>query len=222
MVILGCLLVWVFADHDRYCRLLAVATAFSTAGVVLNVVGLVGSLLGRRVNAAYLLLDAALLYASNILLFTVWYWLLDHGSQVSRALHQPTRQVLVFPQNAASYEGHHSWQSGYVDYLLLAFNTSSTFGPTETLPLGRAVRVGIMAQVTISLVVLVVLAARSDRADPIGGSARTPGCPSTNREGVPSPSSACLLTECARIQAEKASGIDAEDVRLLRLRKKRG
>jgi hypothetical protein len=160
-LIVGCLLVWRFADHYRYCQLLAVATGFSTAGLVLNVVGLVGSLLDGRVNAAYLLLDAALVHASNILLFTVWYWLLDHGSQASRALDQPTRQVLVFPQNAASYEGHDRWQSGYVDYLFLAFNTSNTFGPTETLPLSAAVKVAMMAQVTISLVVLVILAARA-------------------------------------------------------------
>ena len=159
-LIVGCLLVWLFADHNRYCQLLTVATGISTAGVVLNVVGLVGSLLGR-VNAAYLLLDAALVHASNILLFTVWYWLLDHRSQTSRTLDQPTRQVLVFPQNSASYEGHDRWRSGYVDYLFLSFNTSNTFGPTETLPLSPAVKVAMMAQVTISLVVLVILAARA-------------------------------------------------------------
>ena len=160
-LIVGCHLVWRFADHNRYCQLLAVATGFSTAGLVLNIVGLVGSLLDGRVNAAYLLLDAALVYASNILLFTVWYWLLDHRSQASRALDQPTRQVLVFPQNAASYEGHDRWQSGYVDYLFFSFNTSNTFGPAETLALTPAVKVTMMAQVAISLVVVVILAARA-------------------------------------------------------------
>jgi len=160
-LIVGCHLVWRFAHHNRYCQLLAVTTGFSTAGLVLNVVGLVGSLLGGRESAAYLLLEAVLVHMSNILIFTVWYWLLDHRSQASRAVGQPTRQVLVFPQNAGSYEGHERWQSDYVAYLFLAFNTSNTFGPTEPLPLTSAAKLAMMGQVAISLVVLLILAARA-------------------------------------------------------------
>jgi hypothetical protein len=160
-LIVGCHLAWRFADHNRYCQLLTVTTGFSMVGLVLNVVGLVGSLLDGRESAAYLLLEAVLVHTSNILTFTVWYWLLDHGSQASRALGQPTRQVLVFPQNAGSYEGHERWQPDYVAYLFLAFNTSNTFGPTETLPLTSTAKLAMMGQVAISLVVLLILAARA-------------------------------------------------------------
>jgi hypothetical protein len=159
--IVGCHLAWLFANHDRYCQILAVATGFSMAGLVLNVVGLVGSLLDGRESATYLLLEAVLVHTNNILIFTVWYWLLDHGSQAARAVGQETRQVLVFPQNAASYDGHERWQPGYVTYLFLAFNTANTFGPTETLPLTSPAKLAMMGQITISLIVLLILAARA-------------------------------------------------------------
>jgi hypothetical protein len=161
VLIVGCLLAWRFATHDRYCQLLAVATGFSMAGLVLNVVGLVGSLLDGRESAAYLLLEAVLVHTNNILIFTVWYWLLDHASQAARAAGRDTRQVLVFPQNAESYQGHERWQPDYVTYLFLAFNTANTFGPTETLPLTSSAKLAMMGQIAISLVVLLILAARA-------------------------------------------------------------
>jgi hypothetical protein len=48
-----------------------------------------------------------------------------------------------------------------VDYLFLAFNTSTTFSPTNTAVLGRRAKVLTMAQPLISLAVVAVLIGRA-------------------------------------------------------------
>jgi len=48
-----------------------------------------------------------------------------------------------------------------MDYLFLAFNTSTAFSPTDTAPLSRRAKVGMMLQALISLTILALLAARA-------------------------------------------------------------
>ena len=52
------------------------------------------------------------------------------------------------------------WSPGYVDYLFIAFNTSTAFSPTDTLVLAAWAKLLTMAQALISLLVLVLLVAR--------------------------------------------------------------
>jgi len=53
------------------------------------------------------------------------------------------------------------WSPNFVDYLFLAFNTSTAFSPTDTPALERWGKVLMMLQSIISLTVLAVLAARA-------------------------------------------------------------
>jgi hypothetical protein len=48
-----------------------------------------------------------------------------------------------------------------VDYLFLAFNTSTAFSPTDTLALSRRIKLLVMTQSLISLMVLAIIAARA-------------------------------------------------------------
>jgi hypothetical protein len=48
-----------------------------------------------------------------------------------------------------------------VDYLFLAFNTSTAFSPTDVPVLSRWAKLLMMIQATIALVVVIVLAARA-------------------------------------------------------------
>lgn len=49
----------------------------------------------------------------------------------------------------------------FIDYLFLAFNTSTAFSPTDTPVLSRWAKVLTMIQAGVSLTVVVVLAARA-------------------------------------------------------------
>ncbi|WP_321507436.1 hypothetical protein [uncultured Methanoregula sp.] len=151
---------FLFLSQLRFIQILSIAAILSTISLFLNVAGLLRTLIDHQVNPELLLGAAAIVYVSNVLVFTVWYWLLDFESQQDRSA-RTAKPVLVFPQNAASYSGYEGWTPGLVDYLFLSFHTSSTVGPTDTLVLSKNAKVAMICQVTVSLIVLVVLAARA-------------------------------------------------------------
>ena len=53
------------------------------------------------------------------------------------------------------------WPPQFMDYLFLAFSTSTAFSPTDTAVLSRWAKVGTMLQAPISLSILALLAARA-------------------------------------------------------------
>jgi hypothetical protein len=57
--------------------------------------------------------------------------------------------------------GEEQWRPGFVDYLFLAYNTSTAFSPTDVPVLSRWAKVLMMVQATISLVTVALLAARA-------------------------------------------------------------
>ncbi|HXN74254.1 MAG TPA: hypothetical protein VN861_17035 [Candidatus Acidoferrales bacterium] len=57
--------------------------------------------------------------------------------------------------------GDASWSPRFMDYLFLAFNTSTAFSPTDTAVLSRWAKAGMMTQSLISLTIVALLAARA-------------------------------------------------------------
>jgi hypothetical protein len=55
----------------------------------------------------------------------------------------------------------HNWRPGFVDYLFLAFNTSTAFSPTDVPVLSRWAKGLMMLQAFVSLATLALLAARA-------------------------------------------------------------
>lgn len=161
IAVILCLILYFYSSQKTVYRAVFITTLLSLIVLVLNAVDLLRSLLNQSVNAVYLLLDASIVYITTILLFSVFYWVLDHESQEARCTNKPYTSVLVFPQNETTYPGYDNWKPGFIDYLYLSFNTSSTFGPTETLVLSPLAKCTMIFQVSLSLIVLIVLAARA-------------------------------------------------------------
>jgi hypothetical protein len=113
------------------------------------------------VDPVFLLIDTAIVYVSTVLLFSVWYWILDHRSRQAQWSGEVATPVLVFPQNATKIPGYENWKPGFIDYLYVSFHISSQLGPTDTLVLSDRAKVVMISQVSISLIVLIVLAARA-------------------------------------------------------------
>jgi hypothetical protein len=133
-----------------------------TAGLTLDVTGLlISTLFGKHANPIYLLLEAALVHIATVLLFSAWYAAIDHHRQVARALGEATRQRFGFPQHSATYPGYVGWVPGVLDYITFAFTVSSSLGPAEALPLAPPAKLLVTFQVSLSLVILLVLAARA-------------------------------------------------------------
>jgi hypothetical protein len=116
-------------------------------------------------SALQLLRDSLLLWASNILNFALWYWEVDGGGPVRRLLHgsPPSTDFAFPPQQQAALSGQKDldWSPQLVDYLFLAFTSSSTFGPTDTLVMARRAKVLMMFQASLSLIIFGGLVARA-------------------------------------------------------------
>jgi hypothetical protein len=121
----------------------------------------------RKETPQQLLVSAACLWTSNLLIFASWYWRLDAGGPHQRDLRGAhTDGAFLFPQMMLDPElrkqmGEQHWRPGFVDYLFLAFNTSTAFSPTDVPVLSRWAKGLMMIQAAISLATLAILAARA-------------------------------------------------------------
>ena len=138
-----------------------------TLSLATSLVILVWRLLEHKDTPAVLLRAAAALWISNILVFASWYWRLDAGGPNQRDLMRShTDGAFLFPQMVLDPDlrkemGEDRWRPGFVDYLFLAFNTSTAFSPTDVPVLSRWAKVLMMLQSSISLTAIAILAARA-------------------------------------------------------------
>jgi hypothetical protein len=138
-----------------------------TLAMLSSLVLLVMRLPGHQDSPVMLLRAAAALWVGNILVFASWYWRLDGGGPNARdklAFHKDG--AFLFPQMMMDPElrkqmGEDTWNPGFVDYLFLAFNTSTAFSPTDVPVLSRWAKVMMIVQSLISLTTVVLLAARA-------------------------------------------------------------
>jgi len=139
-----------------------------TAGLIISVTLLVGALPGASAEKArQLLRSAAALWITNILVFALWYWRLDAGGPHQRGKRAGHCDgAILFPQmtmnkKALKETGEQNWSPNFIDYLFLAFNTSTAFSPTDAPVLARWAKVLMMIQSLLSLLIIALLAARA-------------------------------------------------------------
>ena len=152
-----------FINHLLLLALCCVVTFSELVSIGL----LLTSLSDKSLEAITLLQDAAILWGSNIVIFGLWYWQVDGGGPYARSHEscQDYRQQaeLLFPcltvdEQKARFQ---EWRPGFMDYLFVAFNTSTAFSPTDTPILTTRIKILSMIQSIISLVTLAALAARA-------------------------------------------------------------
>jgi uncharacterized membrane protein len=144
----------------RRLSLLLVALAslanFWAAGTL--VLGLVRGTEGK--NAATLLVTGGNIWLTNIVIFAIWYWELDRGGPAARASAVRDRPDFLFPQ-MTSPDLAADWEPHFADYLYVAFTNATAFSPTDTLPLSRWSKMGMMLQSAVSLSVGALIVARA-------------------------------------------------------------
>jgi uncharacterized membrane protein len=142
-------------------------SAIVTLTLIASVVLLVKTLPVHVESPIHLLRSAAALWITNILVFALWYWRLDAGGPHKRDLlvgHEDGAFLfpqMVMPHEAKRKAGEERWSPTFVDYLFLAFNTSTALSPTDTSVLSRWAKCLMMVQSLISLTVVALLAARA-------------------------------------------------------------
>lgn len=137
-----------------------------TLALISSVALLVRALPLHRETPVELLCSSAALWVTNILVFALWYWRLDAGGPHRRDRRSGHREgAFLFPQMGMDDETREAtnqtvWSPQFVDYLFLAFNTSAALSPTDVSPLSRWAKALMMVQASISLTVIVLIAAR--------------------------------------------------------------
>ena len=142
-----------------------VICGLTTAALIWSLLFLIAGIPDKRQPPSELMRAAVLLWFSNILVFASWYWRLDAGGPHNRDLrHTHTQGAFLFPQMTLPDDvksREYVWKPGFVDYLFLAFNTSTAFSPSDTPILTVWAKVLTMLQATISLATIAILAARA-------------------------------------------------------------
>ena len=144
-----------------------VVTGVITVDMIWSLWLLISALPQHRESPLALLESAAALWITNILVFALWYWRLDAGGPNERDLRGTHSDgAFLFPQMTLDLEakramGEENWNPGFVDYLFIAFNTSTAFSPTDVPVLSRWAKVLMMVQSLISLATIALLAARA-------------------------------------------------------------
>lgn len=132
------------------------ANAFSAARLVGDLV--VGS---HKTTASQLLITGGLIWFTNVLAFSLWYWELDRGGPAARAHGDRDHTDFLFPQMSEPQLAPRDWEPEYLDYLYLSFTNASAFSPTDVLPLSRWTKLTMMAQSLVSLTTLALVVARA-------------------------------------------------------------
>jgi len=131
--------------------------AVLTLALLSSVVLLALRLPGIEKGGGTLLRAAALLWASNVLIFSVWYWEIDGAGPVVRHKRGHLAIDFQFPQQM----GGARFAPGFVDYLFLAFCSATALSPADTMPLTQRAKLLMMSEAILSLVLLVLVISRS-------------------------------------------------------------
>jgi hypothetical protein len=155
-----------FSYHRGHFNIARILTFAATGVITLAMIASLGLLiqgLPRHLDPPETLLrSAASLWITNVLVFALWYWKLDAGGPMGRDKAKGDfESAFLFPQMLVRDEPEDYWSPQFVDYLFLAFNTSTAFSPTDTAVLSRGGKIGMMLQSTISLMIVALIAARA-------------------------------------------------------------
>jgi uncharacterized membrane protein len=114
----------------------------------------------HAVSGVQLLLNAITIYASNIILFALFYWEMDGGGPDKRAGGRAIEDFLFTQQAHPRFAGK-GWLPGFTDYLYLSATTVTNFAAADTVPLTHRAKAVMMVQELVSVILVVLVAAHA-------------------------------------------------------------
>lgn len=143
-------------------RLALALTGLVSAVNLLSLLLLVHFLVkGGKAGGHPLIAAGVVLWLTNVLLFGVWYWELDRGGPLARALKPQRTPDFLFPQMADERWAPEGWRPGFFDYLYVSLTNATAFSPTDTMPLTKSAKAVMAGQSLASLTTVVLVVARA-------------------------------------------------------------
>jgi uncharacterized membrane protein len=114
--------------------------ALSIVMVIVNqvtIVLVVKELVAGTATGPSVLLTAAQVWITNVIVFAFVYWELDLGGPFARRLHNAratTQMDFRFPQHDGA-PGNKNWEPGFFDYAYFSLSNMMAFSPTDVMPM---------------------------------------------------------------------------------------
>ena len=115
----------------------------------------------RGPSGQSLLIDAMNIWFTNIVIFALFYWNIDHNSPSSRGLNPEVVPDFLFPQMQGAGDNDPDWTPGFIDYLYVSFTNATAFSPTDTMPLSPRSKLLMALEAMVSLLTIGLVAARA-------------------------------------------------------------
>jgi hypothetical protein len=155
--------------------LIAIVNFFNLASVLLLVTGLFHPDRASTHSAGVLLRTGGQIWATNILVFALWFWELDGDGPDARAHANTATEItnadFLFPQMQMTIAGGGNqtcidplWKPQFLDYLYLGFTNATAFSPTDVMPLSRWAKTLMTIEAVISLITIAIIIARAINA----------------------------------------------------------
>jgi hypothetical protein len=150
---------WLLAER-RMIMLFAAGYIVNTTAEMADMIGII-TLHPPETRQISLLSSSLAIWVTNVLTFSLVYWQIDAGGPSARVSGTSTQPDWLFP-TAPTPEGTASdWRPTFIDYLFLGFNTATAFSPTDAAPLTPRAKMLMMLESAVSLLTLVIVAARA-------------------------------------------------------------
>jgi len=151
-------------DHQRQITLGVLAlvslTYLTSLGLLVHYL-----IAGGQAGGHSLIGSGVVLWVTNVLLWSVWFWELDRGGPVKRYRVEDPWPDFLFTQ--MTDEGTRytpkgkDWQPAFLDYAYTSLTNATAFSPTDTMPLTQAAKLLMSVQATAAIITLGLVVARA-------------------------------------------------------------
>ncbi len=112
-------------------------------------------------NGRELIGAGVLIWLTNFLIFSLWYWELDRGGPGRRAAGHDGPPDFLFPQMSDDRIEPLDWRPRFIDYLYVSLTNATAFSPTDTMPLTPMAKSMMGIQSVVSLVTVGLIVSRA-------------------------------------------------------------
>ncbi len=112
-------------------------------------------------DANKLLVTGGVIWLSNVIAFSLWYWEADRGGAAARGRGTTAKPAFIFPEMVNPEFVDEGWYPQFIDYFTLSFSAATAFSPTDVSAIRPWGKILMMLEETISLVVAILVVARA-------------------------------------------------------------
>jgi uncharacterized membrane protein len=154
------------APHSLRRQLTLTTTAIVSVANAIALVLLAHLLLNRGLSGGSrghrLIIAGTLIWLTNVLIFSLWYWEIDRRGPGLRAAGLDGPPDFLFPNMTDEITRlSPGWRPRFVDYLYVSLTNATAFSPTDTMPLTAQAKMMMGLQSLVSLVTLGLVVSRA-------------------------------------------------------------